>query len=325
MGEAMSSLVFQPPPPSRLKQSKLIWMTNSNGFRIPAFHIQTPDAKLTFLYSHANAEDLGNVYPWCKFLARMLKVNVFAYDYTGYGLSEGTPSQDNCFSDVYAAFRYIVDELCVEPSKVVLYGRSLGSGPSCYLAVRSAHEGTSVGGLILHAPFLSIFRIVMESGCTLIGDRFPNIDFAPHIKCPVLLIHGKKDNIVPFRHSEQLLQAVSEPCRTQPLFIKDMGHNHVHALFRPLFVERLSTFLRNHVLYANVYNDTMNLQPSFSGSLSSKSSLTSIHSKRNIPYAPECGDEDYEKRMIEKKRSQRISSKGFKKVFAKKKTAPYVQ
>lgn len=46
-----------------------------------------PDEGITLLYSHANAEDLGSIYPWCKFLSKMLRVNLFAYDYTGYGMA----------------------------------------------------------------------------------------------------------------------------------------------------------------------------------------------------------------------------------------------
>eukprot|EP00956_Cyclotella_meneghiniana_P015313 scaffold23337_cov45-Cyclotella_meneghiniana.AAC.3 len=138
MGDAISSLLFQPPTPTRLKESKVIWLTNSYGKRIPAFFIEcakdhhtgsglraplpgetdydnhhhnpppaavpsTPQIRTpkelemgaasigrgvpTILYSHANAEDLGNIYPWCKFLSKMLGVNIFAYDYTGYGLA----------------------------------------------------------------------------------------------------------------------------------------------------------------------------------------------------------------------------------------------
>lgn len=132
MGDAISSLLFQPPAPTRLKESKVIWLTNSFGKRIPAFFIEcakdstgsgirsplpgeseyenppcpvpmTPQIRTpkelelgasnigrgapTILYSHANAEDLGNIYPWCKFLSKMLGVNIFAYDYTGYGLA----------------------------------------------------------------------------------------------------------------------------------------------------------------------------------------------------------------------------------------------
>lgn len=324
MGDAISSLLFQPPPPTRLKESKVIWLTNSHGKRIPAFfvecavdeitgegfraphpgeshfnhhhplgrrsqsqgsgerdndpqqwypypqggpstpHIRTPkelemtvamgrrlgQGAPTILYSHANAEDLGNIYPWCKFLSKMLGVNIFAYDYTGYGLAmdQGPPSEDYCFADVSAAYTYLTYVLQIPPSSIVLYGRSLGSGPSCFLAARTAEDGEAVGGLILHAPFLSVYRIVIDSGCTLPGDRFPNVDFAPSIRSPVLFIHGTKDSIVPFNHSERLLDTICEPYRAEPVFIKGMGHNNVHASVRPMFIDRLRRYLDKHVL-----------------------------------------------------------------------------
>mmetsp|Transcript_18877 Transcript_18877/g.39726 ORF Transcript_18877/g.39726 Transcript_18877/m.39726 type:complete len:360 (-) Transcript_18877:453-1532(-) len=337
MGDAISSLLFQPPPPTRLKESKVIWLTNSFGKRIPSFFIEcakdertgagmraplpgehhqhhppesdyddmggggagggsqaggsgyynnynntnggaavpsTPQIRTpkelemcvamasrtgggglgsgapTILYSHANAEDLGNIYPWCKFLSKMLGVNIFAYDYTGYGLAtdQGDPSEDYCFADISAAFSYLTSVLQIPPSSIILYGRSLGSGPSCYLAARTAEEEHPVGGLILHAPFLSVYRIVLESGCTLPGDRFPNVDFAPSIRSPVLFIHGTKDSIVPFHHSERLLETVLEPYRAEPVFIKGMGHNNVHASVRPLFIDRLRKYLDKHVV-----------------------------------------------------------------------------
>lgn len=113
MGDTVSTLLFQPPPPTKLKENKIIWLKTSQGKKIPGFYIhysnvngeessrsltvkelQSADTEdgITILYSHANAEDLGSIYPWCKFLSKMLRVNLFAYDYTGYGMAfdEGT-------------------------------------------------------------------------------------------------------------------------------------------------------------------------------------------------------------------------------------------
>jgi hypothetical protein len=106
MGDTVSSLLFQPPPPTKLKEHKIIWLNSERGSRIPGFYIgydgtedkarsmtidevkkSRPDEGITLLYSHANAEDLGSIYPWCKFLSKMLQVNLFAYDYTGYGMA----------------------------------------------------------------------------------------------------------------------------------------------------------------------------------------------------------------------------------------------
>jgi abhydrolase domain-containing protein 17 len=139
----------------------------------------------------------------------------------------------------------------------VLYGRSLGSGPSCHLAAKTAllakhdaefaSEDGPVGGLILHAPFLSVFRVVIDTGCTLPGDKFSNLDVIPMVKSPVMLIHGTSDQIVPFHHSERLFNAVSSQHRARPLYIEGMSHNNVHSQVRPMFVDRLTEYLESHV------------------------------------------------------------------------------
>lgn len=134
----------------------------------------------------------------------------------------------------------------VPPKNIVLYGRSLGSGPSCFLAsgtAQSEEYGGPVGGVILHAPFLSVYRIVVDTGCTVYGDKFPNIDFVPTIRSPVILVHGTADQIVPFKHSERLYEALVPSARARPIFIEGMGHNNVHSVVRPMFVARLNEYL----------------------------------------------------------------------------------
>ena len=134
----------------------------------------------------------------------------------------------------------------------MLYGRSLGSGPSCYLAAQTAQSEDPqiqgpVGGVILHAPFLSVYRIVLDTGCTIYGDKFPNVDYVPMIKSPLILCHGTADQIVPFNHSERMFEALPEDCRAKPLYIEGMGHNNVHSQVRPMFVSRLNEYLDQHV------------------------------------------------------------------------------
>jgi abhydrolase domain-containing protein 17 len=310
MGDTVSSLLFQPPPPTKLKEEKIIWLNTKKGKRIPAFYIQhktsngTETARsltleelkspgacqgITILYSHANAEDLGSIYPWCKFLCKMLRVNLFAYDYCGYGMAfeEGkwrrghgyhfawasvfpgivnwyslfqntdSPSEDNCYADIEAAYDFLRNSLRIPNQNIVLYGRSLGSGPSCHLTAGTAlSEDGPVGGLILHAPFMSVYRIVVDTGCTVFGDKFPNVDYAPMINSPVLLIHGTNDQIVPFYHSEKIYQALKPECRSRPLYIDGMGHNNVHSAVRPMFVDRVCEYLDRHILPFAITLDT---------------------------------------------------------------------
>ena len=79
MGDMISSLLFQPPPPTYIHPSRHFWLNNSYGARIPAFFIERPNAQVTILFSHGNAEDLGMIYDWFNDLARVLRVNIMAY------------------------------------------------------------------------------------------------------------------------------------------------------------------------------------------------------------------------------------------------------
>jgi fermentation-respiration switch protein FrsA (DUF1100 family) len=164
----------------------------------------------------------------------------------------GSPSEEDCYADIQAAYKFLRFELHAPAQNIVLYGRSLGSGPSCYLASGTAQSedrslGGPVGGVILHAPFLSVYRIVVDTGCTVYGDKFPNIDYAPSIDSPLILVHGTADQIVPFNHSERLYAALPPSSRARPLYIEGMGHNNVHSVVRPMFVARLNEFLEEHI------------------------------------------------------------------------------
>jgi abhydrolase domain-containing protein 17 len=251
MGDAISSLLFQPPSPTYLHPSRHFWLTTAQGNGIPAFFIERPNATVTILFSHGNAEDLGMIYDWFNDLARVLRVNIMAYDYTGYGKPNGTgtPSEENCYADIEAAYRYLVEVRRIRPEQIILYGRSLGSGPSCYLAKKTAQEGRSVGGVILQSPLLSAYRVAFNFRFTMVGDRFPNIDYAPNIKCPVFIIHGTQDEVVPFWHGQELFLALPQQWRAKPFWVEGAGHNNIEALLRSegTFVRKLVEFLDLHV------------------------------------------------------------------------------
>lgn len=248
MGETISSLVFRPPTPTPIRSNRHFWLNlDDDGNRVPAFFIKRRKAKVTFLFSHGNAEDLGMMYHRMKELARVACVNVMAYDYSGYGLSTGEPTQENCFLCISAAFGYLRDVRHIQPEDIVLYGRSVGTGPTCYLAAKTAAEGRSVAGVILHSPFLSIFRIVVDLGFSMAGDMFRNVEYAPKIKCPVLIIHGTEDEVVPFWHGQELLKKLAPEYRAPPYFAVGLGHNNIEVHNKEEYICRITDFLHRYV------------------------------------------------------------------------------
>lgn len=252
-------------------------MKNGQIYKIPAFFIRRRNAKQTLLFSHGNAEDLGMMYNRMKDLAMVLGVNILAYDYTGYGLSipgpahgggstesssasashEG-PSENMIYRNIEAAFHYLTKVRKIPPHQIILYGRSLGSGPSCYLAAKTALNGESVGGLILHSPFLSVYKVVADLNgldMGIVGDMFHNEKRGKNVRCPTLIIHGKQDEVVPFWHAQRLLAAVPPEFRAQPYYVENMGHNHIESRCRDQYVKVVLGFLR-----MGSKNDTNNLQ-----------------------------------------------------------------
>jgi hypothetical protein len=94
----------------------------------------------------------------------------------------GTASEESCYASIDAVFNYLVEKRGLSPHQIVLYGRSLGSGPSCYLAEKTSMGGNQVAGLILHSPFTSVYRVVLDFGFTMVGDQFPNVDRVKNIR-----------------------------------------------------------------------------------------------------------------------------------------------
>jgi len=278
MGQTVTSLVFQPPEITYQQAKKhLIWLKTVKGADIPAFYIDRK-SPITILFSHGNAEDLGMIYEWfCEF-TRALQVNLLAYDYEGYGKATGVPSEQGCYDDIDTAYTYLTETLSQKPENIILYGRSLGSGPSCYLAERLADEGIKLGGLILQSPLMSVFRVVFNFRFTLIGDMFPNVDRIARIDCPLLVIHGTRDEVVPFWNGEGLFFAAPVCWRARPYWVQNGGHNNIETLLREegVFFDTIRNFLRE---WTPSYNT---LPPASSQTGSRPSSFGSVDKAANL-------------------------------------------
>eukprot|EP01038_Epipyxis_sp_PR26KG_P008318 gene8318-11253_t len=272
MGSKISSIVFQPPEVTYMQAKKhIIWLhtkgreeNNTTSRSIPAFFIDRK-SEVTFIFSHGNAEDIGMIYDWFFEFSREIHVNVLAYDYEGYGKTNGFPSEQNCYDDIDAAYNYLTTEKNISSDKIVLYGRSLGSGPSCYLAERLSKENIRLGGLILQSPFLSVFRVAFDFRFTLPCDMFPNIDRIKNVKCPVWIIHGNRDEVIPFWNGEVLFFAAPIKYRAKPFWVEIAGHNNIETLLREdgTFYEEFRGFLLEWV---PIYGSYYNLNPSTSHS-----------------------------------------------------------
>lgn len=199
------------------------------------------------------------IYEYLTELSKLLRVNIMAYDYTGYGLgaidennmSAGfSPSEEHAYADINAAYDYLTTAKGISPASIILYGRSVGSGPSCYLAQRLfmnrsqvVEDAQRLGGVILHSPFLSVLRVVMDLGVTLSADLFPNSERVSDIRCPIFIIHGTHDEVVPFGHGKTLHDSIPQNYRCAPFWAEKMGHNDIEVEMTGAFVQRLKSYI----------------------------------------------------------------------------------
>ncbi|PKA65287.1 hypothetical protein AXF42_Ash005619 [Apostasia shenzhenica] len=205
------------------------------GNEIVAVHVKNPKAGATLLYSHGNAADLGQMFVLFVELSSRLRVNLIGYDYSGYGQSSGKPTEYNTYADIEAVYECLKESYKVEDEDIILYGQSVGSGPTLELASRLPN----LRAVVLHSPILSGLRVLYPVKHTYWFDIYKNIDKIGLVKCPVLVIHGTTDDVVDCSHGKQLWELSKE--KYEPLWVK--GGNHCNLEFYPEYVRHLKKFV----------------------------------------------------------------------------------
>ncbi|CAM6009899.1 unnamed protein product [Sphagnum balticum] len=259
MGAVSSSVAarfafFPPTPPSyqviedeatgRLRLSEamprenvdVLKLATKRGTEIVALYVKYPTAGLTLLYSHGNAADLGQMHELFVELSVHLRINVLGYDYSGYGASTGKPSEPNTYADIEAAYECLERTYGVQEKNVVLYGQSVGSGPTLDLATRKPH----LRGVVLHSPILSGLRVMYPVKHTYWFDIYKNIDKIDLVNCPVLVMHGTSDEVVDWSHGKQLHELSKK--KYEPLWLKGGGHCNLELY--PEYIKHLRKYLQ---------------------------------------------------------------------------------
>jgi abhydrolase domain-containing protein 17 len=229
------SMIFRPQPASYQDTREILKLPVTQTETISALSLPRGDAAYTLLYIHGNAEDLGDIRPRLERL-HSLGVGVFAYDYRGYGTSDGYPSETNAYQDADAAYAYLTQQLKVPPQRIILYGRSLGGGSATALAARYP-----VAGLILQGTFTSTFRVVVPFPL-LPFDRFSNLDKLRKVRCPVLVMHGEADQTIPFSHGQTLYATAPGP--KMSLWVAGADHNDFIQVAGDRYPQALQSFLK---------------------------------------------------------------------------------
>ncbi|VVA96034.1 unnamed protein product [Arabis nemorensis] len=232
--DELTGLLLLAPYPHR-ENVEILKLPTRRGTEIVAMYVRHPMATCTLIYSHGNAADLGQMYELFIELSIHLKVNLMGYDYSGYGQSTGKPSEHNTYADIEAVYKCLEDTYGSKQEDVILYGQSVGSGPTLDLASRLP----LLRAVVLHSPILSGLRVMYSVKKTYWFDIYKNIDKIPYVDCPVLIIHGTSDEVVDWCHGKQLWELCKE--KYEPLWVK--GGNHCDLEHYPEYIKHLKKFI----------------------------------------------------------------------------------
>ncbi len=196
-------------------------------------------AHLTILFCHGNG---GNISHRLDAYAALLDLglNVFAFDYRGYGRSAGRPGEEGTYQDAQAAHAWLRQKGFVAPS-IIAFGESLGGGVVSELALRE-----QIGGLVLQSSFTSVTAVGAEAFPWLPVRSLGTIKYdtrskLPRLRVPLLVMHGRADSVIPFHHGEENFAAANE----SKLFWELPGdHNDPVNAYRESFMEGMQKFLK---------------------------------------------------------------------------------
>lgn len=221
---------------SRGERCPLVWLRPS---------VPMSEQPIVLLHCHGNATDIGMMMGPYFEMTKQMGIEVVGVEYSGYGMSTGSPSAANTYADVEAAYNHVV-ERGVPPERIIAYGQSVGSGPATYIA--SKHQ---IGGVILHSPLMSGIKVIDPQpdkccrpscvfGCC---DFYPNDQRLKRATCPTFVIHGQADDIVPFYHGSRLAALTPEDYRWPGYFPLKAGHNNIVESNAAAYFRELAKFI----------------------------------------------------------------------------------
>jgi len=200
------------------------------------------------LHFHGNA---GNISHRLDLIQPLLRkgFSVFLFDYRGFGKSSGRPSETGLYRDGIAAWAYLVEKEKIAPERIVLHGHSIGAAVAIEVALQK-----KVRGLVIESAFtstkdmaktLALFALVSP----VLPAHYNNLEKISRVPFPMLIIHGERDEIVPFSMGQKLFESAAEPKFLYP--VKDAGHNDVLIVGGEKYFKVFAEFARNAKMPGN--------------------------------------------------------------------------
>lgn len=242
---AINMIAFHPDKKTTIDSDNLpqgmkeIFITTEDGIRLQCYHLPNHNSEQIVVFFHGNAGNLSHRIDDLVKISRC-NVSVLGVSYRGYGKSEGRPSEKGIYRDGRAALAFSLNELGHSENKVYVFGRSLGTTVAADIS-----QNADLAGLILVTPLTSGKAQARSTGlgavAFLAGSSFRNIDKMQNIKCPVLVIHGTEDQVVPYEMGVEIHNMLKT--KKKMIMITNAGHNNISSDFPRKYWKPISEFI----------------------------------------------------------------------------------
>ncbi len=220
-----------------------VQFTTEDGVRLDGWFVPADAPRGALLFFHGNAGNISHRLDSLR-MFHELGLSTFIFDYRGYGRSEGKPSEQGTYRDAAAAWRYLAVERSVPPESIVYFGRSLGSSIAAHLAMQHAPGALILESAFTSAPDVGARTYPFLPVRWLSRFQYDTRAYLKAVSAPLLIIHSRDDEIIPFKFGQALFASANEPKQ----FLEISGnHNEGFMLSGSDYVEGIDKFLRDHL------------------------------------------------------------------------------
>jgi fermentation-respiration switch protein FrsA (DUF1100 family) len=218
-----------------------LWLTASDGVKLHAWFIPAANERGILLLCHGNG---GNISHRVESAAiyRRIGLSVLMFDYRGYGKSEGSPNEKGTYRDAQAAWEYLTGERRIAADRVIVLGRSLGGAVASHLAGRQAPAGLIVESAFSSVPDMGARLYPYLPVRRLSRYKYDTAAHVRNVRCPILVMHSRQDEIVPFEMGRKVFEAANEP----KTFVEITGgHNDGYFVSVEAYTDTVRQFVSN--------------------------------------------------------------------------------
>ena len=219
-----------------------VTLTTEDNIKLDGWYIPSKENHGVILFCHGNTGNISHRFETIDML-HLMGFSVFIFDYRGYGQSEGHPSEQGTFLDAKAALAYLIQQRGVPENEVIIFGRSLGGAIATWLSSQS-----NAKALIIESSFLSIPELGQQHypllPIKLIASiRYDSKQHIQNVQCPILVIHSKDDEVIPFNHGQGLYEHAKGD---KEMLVIHGRHGDGFIYSGKVYTEGLKDFLDRH-------------------------------------------------------------------------------